>query len=272
MMEREGDEESSYNIAMRDTIILYDTLLFGIELPALVVTAINRKTEQYYISEEYKFRIERERRESERKKIEAEGIRDFQHDRQPGNLRILSALARHRGDAAAVAIDELEDRDHRRRQGRLPIILGNVDTPPAPAAAAPADHEANPEGADDRRQGHRCPWSRRLPRLWRLRSRKHRPPSARPSVLRRKPRKPRIRISRAPVGSLPGRTSTTCCRAGWARRSTSRSRPAGRLRKLSRDRSNRYCLRCRAPTGRNSVARRIAARSRNPASSHSSAA
>src|SRR5262249_651091 len=70
MMERES-ESQSYNVAMRDTIILYDTLLYGIELPALVVHAINRKTEQYYIAEEFKFRVERERRESERKKIEA---------------------------------------------------------------------------------------------------------------------------------------------------------------------------------------------------------
>ena len=32
----------------------------------------------HYIAEEYKFRVEREKRESECKKIEAEGIRDFQ--------------------------------------------------------------------------------------------------------------------------------------------------------------------------------------------------
>src|SRR5258708_29159110 len=64
---------------MRDTFILYDILVTGIELPGAIVAAINRKTEQYYIAEEYKFRVEREKRESERKKIEAEGIRDFQH-------------------------------------------------------------------------------------------------------------------------------------------------------------------------------------------------
>jgi hypothetical protein len=37
----------------------------GIDLPAAIVAAINRKTEQYYIAEEYKFRVEREKRESE---------------------------------------------------------------------------------------------------------------------------------------------------------------------------------------------------------------
>jgi regulator of protease activity HflC (stomatin/prohibitin superfamily) len=76
MMEREGEE--SYRVSMRDTVILYDILVTGIELPAAIVGAINRKTEQYYIAEEYKFRVEREKRESERKRIEAEGIRDFQ--------------------------------------------------------------------------------------------------------------------------------------------------------------------------------------------------
>src|SRR4029453_3982816 len=50
----------------------YSTWRQGI---AAQVAAINRKTEQYHIAEEYKFRVEREKRESERKKIEAEGIR-----------------------------------------------------------------------------------------------------------------------------------------------------------------------------------------------------
>src|SRR5205809_1946359 len=44
MMEREGEEQ--YRVSMRDTFILYDTLVQGIELPELVVNAINRKTEQ----------------------------------------------------------------------------------------------------------------------------------------------------------------------------------------------------------------------------------
>src|SRR5947199_229353 len=59
MMEHEGEE--SYRVSMRDTIILYDILVTGIELPAAIVAAINRKTEQYYIAEEYKFRVEREK-------------------------------------------------------------------------------------------------------------------------------------------------------------------------------------------------------------------
>jgi len=136
MMEREG--ETSYNVAMRDTIILYDTLLYGIELPALVVTAINRKTEQYYISEEYKFRVEREKRESERKKIEAEGIREFQQIVSQG---ISDSYLRWRGIEATLQLSQSTNSKVVVIGGGkdgLPIILGNVDGPQPAAGGAPA--------------------------------------------------------------------------------------------------------------------------------------
>jgi regulator of protease activity HflC (stomatin/prohibitin superfamily) len=142
MMEREGEE--SYNVAMRDTIILYDTLLFGIELPALVVSAINRKTEQYYISEEYKFRVEREKRESERKKIEAEGIREFQQIVSQG---ISESYLRWRGIEATLQLAQSTNSKvviiGNSKDG-LPVILGNVDAP-LPAAPAPADGGSTPK-------------------------------------------------------------------------------------------------------------------------------
>jgi prohibitin 2 len=146
MMEREG--ETSYNVAMRDTIILYDTLLYGIELPALVVTAINRKTEQYYISEEYKFRVEREKRESERKKIEAEGIREFQQIVSQG---ISDSYLRWRGIEATLQLSQSTNSKVVVIGGGkdgLPIILGNVDgPPPSPggASAPPNEGDAAPK-------------------------------------------------------------------------------------------------------------------------------
>src|SRR6202171_469363 len=139
MMEREGEAEESYNVAMRDTIILYDTLLYGIELPALVVNAINRKTEQYYVSEEYKFRVEREKRESERKKIEAEGIRDFQQIVSQG---ISDSYLRWRGIEATLQLSQSSNSKvviiGSGKDG-LPIILGNVDAraPGQTTGAAP---------------------------------------------------------------------------------------------------------------------------------------
>ena len=80
-MERTAEQSEygdAYKIPMDELLNLLDTLVLGIVLPPTVVNAINRKVEQYYLSEEYIFRVARERRESERKKIEAEGISEFQ--------------------------------------------------------------------------------------------------------------------------------------------------------------------------------------------------
>jgi regulator of protease activity HflC (stomatin/prohibitin superfamily) len=140
----EGEGEASYSVAMRDTITLYDTLLYGIDLPAAIVTAINRKAEQYYISEEYKFRVEREKRESERKKIEAEGIRDFQQIVSQG---ISDSYLRWRGIEATLQLSQSSNSKVVVIGGGkdgLPIILGNVDAPAAPATTpAPAKGPEN---------------------------------------------------------------------------------------------------------------------------------
>src|SRR5947207_13147411 len=123
---------------MRDTFILYDILVTGIELPAAIVAAINRKTEQYYIAEEYKFRVEREKRESERKKIEAEGIREFQQIVSQG---ISDSYLRWRGIEATLQLSQSTNSKviviGSGRDG-LPIIL-NTDTAAPAAAAAPAE-------------------------------------------------------------------------------------------------------------------------------------
>src|SRR3954463_3312660 len=133
MMEHEGEEES-YRISLNDTIILFDTLVQGIELPQVVVGAINRKTEQYYISEEYKFRVAREKRESERKKIEAQGVRDFQQIVSQG---ISDSYLRWRGIEATLQLAQSNNAKvvivGSGKDG-LPIILGNLDTPPSSGA------------------------------------------------------------------------------------------------------------------------------------------
>jgi regulator of protease activity HflC (stomatin/prohibitin superfamily) len=141
MMEHEGEEES-YRVSLRDTFILYDILVTGIELPEAIVAAINRKTEQYYIAEEYKFRVEREKRESERKRIEGEGIRDFQQTVSQG---ISDSYLRWRGIEATLQLSQSTNSKvviiGSGKDG-LPIILGNVDTPsPPPAGAAPTESD-----------------------------------------------------------------------------------------------------------------------------------
>jgi regulator of protease activity HflC (stomatin/prohibitin superfamily) len=133
MMEHEGEEES-YRISLTDTVILFDTLVQGIELPQVVVGAINRKTEQYYISEEYVFRIQREKRESERKKIEAQGVRDFQQTVSQG---ISDSYLRWRGIEATLQLAQSNNSKvviiGSAKDG-LPIILGNSDPPSSSGA------------------------------------------------------------------------------------------------------------------------------------------
>jgi regulator of protease activity HflC (stomatin/prohibitin superfamily) len=147
MMEREGEEES-YRISLKDTVSLYDTLVYGIELPELVVAAINRKTEQYYISEEYKFRVEREKRESERKKIEAEGIRDFQQIVSQG---ISDSYLRWRGIEATLQLSQSNNSKvviiGSAKDG-LPIILGNLDTLPSAGAGAASPGDGDTRGKE----------------------------------------------------------------------------------------------------------------------------
>jgi regulator of protease activity HflC (stomatin/prohibitin superfamily) len=143
MMEGTSGDET-YNIAMQDTIHLYDTLLYGITLPPLIVEAINRKTEQYYVAQEYEFRVEREKRESERKMVEAEGIREFQQIVSQG---ISDSYLRWRGVEATL---QLAQSDNAKiviiggGKDGLPVILGNMDTPPPAHArgASPAEDRA----------------------------------------------------------------------------------------------------------------------------------
>lgn len=59
-------------------IYLDAILIRGIELPPNIKMAIEQKLKQEQESKEYEFRIEKETKEAERKRIEAQGIKDFQ--------------------------------------------------------------------------------------------------------------------------------------------------------------------------------------------------
>jgi regulator of protease activity HflC (stomatin/prohibitin superfamily) len=146
MMEHAGEEgEESYRVSMSSVLILYDILVTGIELPAAIVAAINRKIEQYYIAEEYKFRIEREKRESERKKIEAEGIRDFQQTVSQG---ISDSYLRWRGIEATLQLSQSTNAKTviiGNGKDGLPIIGGNGNAPAPPAGSTAADENDNKE-------------------------------------------------------------------------------------------------------------------------------
>jgi regulator of protease activity HflC (stomatin/prohibitin superfamily) len=147
--QEESEYGEHYRISLDDMLILYDTLLLGLELPPAVNAAINRKIEQYYLVQEYQFRVEREKKESERKQIEADGIRAFQQTVSQG---ISDSYVRWRGIEATLQLAQSPNTKiviiGSGKDG-LPVILGNMDTPAAQPAKAAAEPD-NSEAAKDR--------------------------------------------------------------------------------------------------------------------------
>jgi regulator of protease activity HflC (stomatin/prohibitin superfamily) len=145
----EQPDPKHYNSFLQDALQILDTLVLSIELPPDIVAAINRQTEQYYMIQEYKFRVLREAEESKRKQIEADGIAAFQKTVSQG---ISDSYLRWRGIEATLQLAQSPNSKivviGSGKDG-LPIILGNVDTPPAPATPPKpaASGEAPPSGA-----------------------------------------------------------------------------------------------------------------------------
>src|ERR1700729_2244091 len=133
----EQPDPKHYNDFLQSAIQLLDTLVLSIELPPAIVAAINRQTEQYYQIQEYKFRVEREAQESKRKRIEADGIAAFQRTVSQG---ISDSYLRWRGIEATLKLAESSNAKiviiGTGKDG-LPIILGNVDGPPASGPTPP---------------------------------------------------------------------------------------------------------------------------------------
>src|SRR5262245_4078345 len=148
MMDRQETEDyAPYRIPLYAMLNLVDTLILGIELPPSIVTAINRKQEQYYIAQEYTFRVEREVKESQRKKIEAEGIREFQQIVSQG---ISDSYLRWRGIEATLQLSQSPNSKvviiGAGKDG-VPIILGTTDSaapPPSPPPDAKPRQTAAP--------------------------------------------------------------------------------------------------------------------------------
>jgi regulator of protease activity HflC (stomatin/prohibitin superfamily) len=111
-----------------DFIKLDDVLIRGITLPPAVEAAINRKEEQKQLNLEYDYRLLREAKETERKRIEAQGIREFQDIVSSGitpsylkwqGIEATLELARS-NNSKVVIIGSGKD--------GLPIILGNMES------------------------------------------------------------------------------------------------------------------------------------------------
>jgi regulator of protease activity HflC (stomatin/prohibitin superfamily) len=160
MMEhQESEDYAPYRIPLYAMLNLVDTLVLGIELPPSIVIAINRKLEQYYIAQEYTFRVEREVKESQRKKIEAEGIREFQQIVTQG---ISDSYLRWRGIEATLQLAQSTNAKTVIVGGGkdgLPIILGNADAP-----APPRERQTGPDGAPRATAaGPTTPWEKTPP-------------------------------------------------------------------------------------------------------------
>jgi regulator of protease activity HflC (stomatin/prohibitin superfamily) len=159
----EQPDPKHYDDFLQASIQILDTLVLSIDLPPDIVAAINRQTEQYYMIQEYKFRVEREAEESKRKQIEADGIAAFQKTVSQG---ISESYLRWRGIEATLQLAQSPNAKivviGSGKDG-LPIILGNVDTPaipgavpgtpgappsvsPPPPAPSPAPFGAQPSG------------------------------------------------------------------------------------------------------------------------------
>jgi regulator of protease activity HflC (stomatin/prohibitin superfamily) len=143
----EQPDPRNYNDVLQYSIQIIDTLVLSIELPPAIVAAINRQTEQFYLIQEYRYRVEREAQESRRKQIEANGIAAFQQTVGQG---ITDSYLRWRGIEATLALSQSQNSKIVVIGGGkdgLPIILGNVDQPAG--AATPPRKDAVPSSPTD---------------------------------------------------------------------------------------------------------------------------
>jgi regulator of protease activity HflC (stomatin/prohibitin superfamily) len=132
----EQPDPKHYNDFLQDAIQILDTLVLSIELPPDIVAAINRQTEQYYMIQEYKFRVQREAEESKRKQIEADGIAAFQKTVSQG---ISESYLRWRGIEATLLLSQSPNAKvvviGSGKDG-LPIILNAEPNVPGGASSA----------------------------------------------------------------------------------------------------------------------------------------
>jgi len=145
----EQPDPKHYNSFLQDAIQILDTLVLSIELPPDIVAAINRQTEQYYMIQEYKFRVQREAEESKRKQIEADGIAAFQKTVSQG---ISESYLRWRGIEATLELAKSQNSKIVVIGGGkdgLPIILNSADNPAGAAGAAGANPQSDTNGASN---------------------------------------------------------------------------------------------------------------------------
>lgn len=109
---------------VQKNLILDALLIRSVELPPTIQVAIENKLKQEQESEEYEFRISKEQKEAERKRIEAEGIKAFQDIVSKG---ITDELLRWKGIEATLELSKSENAKVvvvGAGKSGLPLILG----------------------------------------------------------------------------------------------------------------------------------------------------
>jgi regulator of protease activity HflC (stomatin/prohibitin superfamily) len=153
----EQPDPKHYNDFLQDAIQILDTLVLSIELPPDIVAAINRQTEQYYMIQEYKFRVQREAEESKRKQIEADGIAAFQKTVSQG---ISESYLRWRGIEATLLLSQSPNAKvvviGSGRDG-LPIILNAEPNAAGGASSASGSASSGASGASSGSSGNTPP-------------------------------------------------------------------------------------------------------------------
>lgn len=115
--EIQAEIDSALTVKLAENFLqLNDVLIRNIRLPRKLEEAIERKLQQEQESLEYEFRIEKEQKEAERKRIEAEGIRDFQEIVSSG---ISDELLRWKGIEATAQLAE--------SQNSKVVVIGSGD-------------------------------------------------------------------------------------------------------------------------------------------------
>lgn len=112
----------------RDLVFIEDFLIRSITLPPHVDAAIQSKLAQRHLMLEYDYRIDREKKEAERKAIEAQGIRRFQDTVSEG---ISPQYLQWKGIDATLALAQSTNSKIviiGSGANGLPIILGNLDS------------------------------------------------------------------------------------------------------------------------------------------------
>ncbi len=104
---REAIQQEIYDetrkILANQYVQLNKILVRDVTLPTTIKTAIERKLKQQQEALEYEFKLQKEKKEAERKRIEAQGIRDFQHIVTEG---ISDKLLRWKGIEATLKLAE----------------------------------------------------------------------------------------------------------------------------------------------------------------------